>query len=710
MKGWQRKARFLIGLFTVIFGTAVFLTVGDRTTINQTAVIEGLDPEAILEGTGTVVTQTTGDTRNFTVEAERQLTYADAESRLEVARITIEGRTGEELVITGKQGEVGEAESLVAVTGDVLMRATDGLTVTTQHASYNQPDGIVRVPGYMEFSRGKLSGSAIGANYSNEDHLIQLLAKSRVEVGLLTIESIRAELTDGHMRFTQGVQIEQLDWKTFAEQATVYYDVETGAVGMVELRGQARLQGVATTLVGLESMSARDIDLTYDDLSGLIRHASLAGESEILFADTTLGSGQRIGAEFLEATLAADGVTVIALSARERVEVTLPESNQGVAKRILSARMQGFGNSAQGLTAAEFIDDVGYHEIRFSHGEPAEVITRADRLETSLSGTLNSMANARFTGQVTFRDGSTDGKSGLAFYDMDADMIRLRSYGGDGSRPRVTDPNGVVEADAIDLGVGGGGMSARGNVRTVLTFAGIFKSSEPSYGAGERLSYDPASGLTTYSDGARLWQGATAVQGDRIELFQETADLKAIGNARSSFILQEIDDVTQEVEEVLTIGVGKTMQYEELMRRATYTTHARVNGPQGDLTGHQVELYFGQSRRELERVESRDRVKLILPNLTATGMQLTYFTTNGRYVMHGTPVQVLEELPDECRDTRGKTLTFFRSSNTVSVDSDREVRTQTNTFQTTEPESLSGNREIQAQVQSAKHCPQPQYH
>ena len=78
--------------------------------------------------------------------------------------------------------------------------------------------------------------------------------------------------------------------------------------------------------------------------------------------------------------------------------------------------------------------------------------------------------------------------------------------------------------------------------------------------------------------------------------------------------------------------------------------------------------------------------------------------------MHGTPVQVLEELPNECRDTRGKTLTFFRSSNTVSVDSDREVRTQTNTFQTTEPESLSGNREIQAQVQSAKHCPQPQYH
>ena len=56
--------------------------------------------------------------------------------------------------------------------------------------------------------------------------------------------------------------------------------------------------------------------------------------------------------------------------------------------------------------------------------------------------------------------------------------------------------------------------------------------------------------------------------------------------------------------------------------------------------------------------------------------------------MHGVPVQILENLTTECRETLGKTVTFYRSVDTITVDGNEEVRTQTKT---------------------AGECPQPQF-
>jgi lipopolysaccharide export system protein LptA len=57
----------------------------------------------------------------------------------------------------------------------------------------------------------------------------------------------------------------------------------------------------------------------------------------------------------------------------------------------------------------------------------------------------------------------------------------------------------------------------------------------------------------------------------------------------------------------------------------------------------------------------------------ATGDRLTYFAAEEKYVMSGKPVRITAE----CRDTSGKTLTFFRSVDTITVDGDDEKRTQT---------------------------------
>ena len=61
---------------------------------------------------------------------------------------------------------------------------------------------------------------------------------------------------------------------------------------------------------------------------------------------------------------------------------------------------------------------------------------------------------------------------------------------------------------------------------------------------------------------------------------------------------------------------------------------------------------------------------------TATGARLTYRAANEEYQMVGTataPVRVAES----CRETTGKTLTFYKSADRITVDGNQEIRTET---------------------------------
>jgi lipopolysaccharide export system protein LptA len=269
-------------------------------------------------------------------------------------------------------------------------------------------------------------------------------------------------------------------------------------------------------------------------------------------------------------------------------------------------------------------------------------------------------------------------------------MIQLQQAETSGRPARVVDTRSSVEAASIDLLMNGAGLKASGGVTSILTapknegeeaasqakMPGLVSSDDPVYVTSDDLLYDGKTGLALYTGHARLWQGETTVEANSIELDERTADLKASGAARSTFILEEINPATEELEAAITIASANNMHYEEEFRRTTYTDTAHINGPYGDLTAAKVEMYMGETRGSMDRAEAYETVKLLLNRRIATGGRLTYFTDSGRYVMHGTPVQILEDMITECRETLGQTLTFFRAIETITVDGNGEVRTQ----------------------------------
>jgi hypothetical protein len=101
-----------------------------------------------------------------------------------------------------------------------------------------------------------------------------------------------------------------------------------------------------------------------------------------------------------------------------------------------------------------------------------------------------------------------------------------------------------------------------------------------------------------------------------------------------------------------------------------------LSGPQGDLRAARIVVHLARTESRMERLEAYDRIALRLDARLATGERLSYFTADERYVLAGSaavPVKVVEP----CRETMGKTLTFFRAADRIIVDGNEEIRTRT---------------------------------
>ena len=103
---------------------------------------------------------------------------------------------------------------------------------------------------------------------------------------------------------------------------------------------------------------------------------------------------------------------------------------------------------------------------------------------------------------------------------------------------------------------------------------------------------------------------------------------------------------------------------------------ARLSGAQGDLTAARIDALLAREGSQLDRLEAHTNVTVRLEARIATGDRLTYFTDDGRYVMTGVatvPVKIVEE----CRETTGRMLTFYKVVDRILVDGQQITRTRT---------------------------------
>ena len=705
MTAWRRYLRYVLAVFIVGLGAAVLFGLRDRADPAPAVVVERADPDAVIQTRGSRIVQADATGENLSVVANQQLTYADGSIRMidgvEVTVAEREGRPG--FVLTGNEASVDENQTAVELSGTVTFRSGDGLEAATEHASYLDAEGIVRMPGEATFTREGMRANGRGADYDRSRDLLRLLDAARVDLttddASTQIRSGSATLaqTEGYMEFEGGVDIDAGTRHMQAERARVSFRDDTSDLETLELLGRSRIRGDSRVAGELREMSATTITLAYGESGQQIEQAVLVGRAVVELYGADGAPGARISGQSMDVELAPDDGGVRSVATRRGVVLELPATPTQPTQHIRAETLRMTGAAADGLEDAEFAGAVEYRETRQSNGTDLTRIVRADRLDAALTDGMSTLDSTRFHGSVTFEDQDVTGEADEALYLVAEGIMELLTVEAGGQTPRVVDRRGSVQAETIRVTLDGPEIDATGSVESVLTTAEdegdgenvqpssrdalkrprLLDASEPVLVTAAGLFYDDTTAVATYTGSAHLWQDDTEFHGEEIVLDEATGNIRASGDVRTRTILSQLNDDTGVQEDSVTTARAGQMEYDDTLRLATYISEAQVTGPRGDVFGDTIRIYLHEDSKTLDRVEASGNVRLETPGRFVTGAALLYYDADGRYEMEGEPVRIVEDLEEECRETIGRTLTFFITGDELSVDGRAETRTQT---------------------------------
>ena len=696
---WQRAAQAVIAILVIGFvGVLVMTLRQERVKPPQAAPPPRIDEKSTSETQGKGrhrITDPSGKDR-FIIEwdGSHVALPAGRQRMSQNVRLTInkEDRSfvvrADELDLVVKDGNtVPEA----TFKGNVHLAGSGGLDVSAAEATYTDNTGVVTIPGAVEFSKGRMKGSGVGATYDQKREVLWILDQATITVapganaqGGLKAVAKKAGLArvEHYIVLDGAARIEGDSRLIQADVVTIRLTPDEERIQMLELRGNSRITGGSG---GPQSMSARDIDLTYGPDGRTLQFAKLI-EGAVLQLPGGGGPGKRIAGDTIDLALGPDGSTVTGLNSNGRVQVDLPAEGDTPAKRIVSATLSATGAPGSGLQNARFGGGVVYTESRPAHKGVA-ALERTARSQTLVLDTkpgLGALEKADFRGNVTFNDGpDVKGEGQQGVYHIAGDRLDLNLVEGEpGPSPRVADGKISVQARTIALTLSTHDMTADTKVKSTI----MPQKTRSAQGGEARipsmLAQDKEVNVTsnrlqhtkagaTYSGNVILWQEKTKITGGTILIDEKSGNLTASGGATTFFIFEETDIKTGVKRQVESTGKADTFVYNDAKRLATYTGQAKIDGAQGNVKGDRIELFLKTGVNELERAEAygaAGSVEVREGQRIAKGDHLTYTAADDRYVMIGRPVEVIEEKNGTCTKTLGSKVTFSRATDNARVE------------------------------------------
>lgn len=684
---WQRHARIVFGVFALAFAIALWFLIGERQGAAPPQAVQRLDPTAVSEIKGGDVVQVKGSKRDIRVEFATQVLYSDGSAKYTGFKAFVDDRGGRSFEIAGAEARVAAEQSAFDVRGDVTLRTSDGLTVTTPQAAFAEADGILRGDGPVSFTRGRVSGSGTGFRYERTIDRLELVDKAVIDVapsqdaGGMAVRAGSAahSRAERFMRFERGVRMERQGQIIEADTAAVFLLQDRDEPETVELRGNSKITG-AEGAGSLQAMQARDINLRYAPDGRTLQQAFLVGQSGVQLARPDGSPGQQLIAETMDVALAPDGA-VTGLLARDQVRLTVPPAAGASAREVTSRSLTGNGSPGRGLTDMVFDTDVVYRED-VPGAKPRVVRSRLLNASLSEAGTID---RALFSGGFVFDDGRMVAESTEAIYDVAKGTLELR--GPEKTPPHLKNDRVDLRAAAIDATLSPLELTASGKVSALFAggrgpgerVASVLDENEAVQIICDKLSFDEESGAGTYTGGARLLQAKSGneIRGETIAMNEKTGMLVASGNVMTLLPLAR----TEESAKGNSIGRAGEFEFDDGKRRAVYTKAAQLDGSQGNVRADRIELMLATAGNDLEQLTARGAVKVSVDGREATGQQLVYHPADAMYVLDGAPVRLVQE----CQESSGRTLTFYRGSDKITVDGNQETRVLTKGGKCPEP-------------------------
>jgi LPS export ABC transporter protein LptC len=713
---WQKTARLAIATFVIVFAGVVFFTMRQRAATPADMPVDTPNlPNVKVINRGSLEYELTENGKlKFRIVGTQHRVYADDRNTAEKVELTLPDREGKTIVIKADEAEftrpAGRELGIAFFRRNVRLSSNDGLDVRTDNAAYNDANGVVTVPGQVEFTRGRLTGRGVGATYDRNSDVLWLLDQVNITVapdaagtGAAKATSKTAGLAraQNYLKMLPGARVESADRTIDANELTARFKPDGETIESIELRGNSR---ITETGANARNMSARDIDLGYGPDGRTLQQAKLV-ENAIVDLPAGPGvAGRRIAGRTIDLMMGPDGTTVTSLTANENVVVDLPAQGEGPARQIRSAVLQASGHAGEGLRTATFSGGVEYRETGAGRGGGAALdrTARSIRLIVATKPGFGEIEQADFRGNFKFVDGKITAQAPRGVYAMNADRIDLSPSDGEpGPTPSVSDAQLHVDARNIQISPTSRKLTADTDVRSTIQpkpgtgdqrgrgsrgivpvaqpgepskMPALLKQDRPVYVAANRLAYD-GTAEATYSGNARLWQdqSQSKIDADTIVLNDRTGNMTARTGVTTTMLLEDADPDTKEKKLSKTVTTSDLLVYTDEKRLAVYTgsksAQANMNGPYGDVTADRIDVYLEEDGNELERAEAHGAVTVKEALRTATGDRLIYTAVDDTYKMTGNPVEAIErESATTCKKTLGAILTFKRSVGSIRAE------------------------------------------
>lgn len=684
MTPWQRRARAFVAIVAMAVIAVVIYTMRPREAVAPPQPIQPLGKDIVAETRGAEVVRFKGSDRDLRLEFQRQVTYENKETKLFDVRVVAENREGRSYVITGKEAQVGKGESSFHIAGDVRMETSDGLVAHANEAQYTDAEKMVRAPGPVKFSRGRMNGTGTGFIYDEQRDILTILENADVHFAAegaegpmdVTAGGFVYARRDRFMRFERTMHMDRNGQLIDADDAHVRLYPDRDETDVIELRGNARVTG-GSQMGALKSMASKDMNLKYAEDGRTLQNAVLVTGASIELAAKNGATAQRLNAENIHINLETDG-SVRALAARDNATVNLPAGTDTGIRTIRSTSLTASG-AADGIREMKFEEGVEYREAATK--TRAARIAKARSLIATIDPPTGELVQARFNGNFEFTEGTMRATSADATYNITAGSLALT---GKDATPHIEDEALTIDANTIDVTLDPMKVAAAGRVRSTMLpptkpagnaaaprRPGLLGEKEPVQIVAEKLAYDEASRKADYSGQVRLIQGDTTITADSLVLDETRGDLIANGKVITQLQIAEKDAAASSKP---TVARAASFTYSDATRLASYATTAQMDSDQGNLRAAKIELRLAKGDNTLEGLEADGQVTALVDRRTVTGAHLSYAPADDKYIVTGAPVKMLDA---DCQETSGKTLTFWKASDRVQVDGNNEVRTQT---------------------------------
>jgi lipopolysaccharide export system protein LptA len=698
---WQKVARLAIAVFVVVFAAIVFIAMRQRAGVAGPAdEPRRIDPDAVVES-GPGQTELTKEGKLiYSLKWKNQLVYKDGRSKSVGVTLTLPDRNGRTFTVTADEGTVvaptDNSESRLktgVLKGNVRLTTDNGVVVTAAEATYDDALGVVRVPGAVEFTRGRMKGTGVGATYDKNRDVLWILDQAHITVtpdasggGAVDGSSGTAGLAraDNYLKMVKDARLVSDGRTAQASEITILLDESGEKMQQMQLRERSSIVGSGS---GAQSMSARNIDVTYAPDGRTVQHSKLMENSVVELPGSQGSPNSRVSGTTIDIGMSPDGATVTNLDAQQKVQVDLPAQGDAPARKITSTTMHGVGAPGAGLQNIVFEGPVDFVETRAATAKtPAiERHARSQRLIVDTKPGLGPIERADFHGNGHFVDGTTTADAPRMLYNMASDLLDLTQSPGDqGIGPMLNDKQLNVLALNIHLSPSTQKLKADTEVRSIIKpqqkgattqskVPVMLKQDRPVTVTSNRLDYD-GQAEATYTGDALLWQDQSRIQADVIVLNNQTGNLTARTKVRSTMIFQDEDPKTKVKKSSENKVTADALDYNDAKRLATYTatgtTPAHLISAQGDILGDRIDLYMKESGNELDRAEADGKmVSVKLERMYATGKHLVYTAANDTYVLDGQPViSVQKDEQGKCSESRGTHATYLRATDNLRIE------------------------------------------